>query len=118
MLIHCLHECMSCCCVLLMKVCSERERRLALRQMKLELQASGKALPQEIIELSGVSMTDQELQQLDREIAQDQLLKDLGKVLTMVKREPDAWPFEQPVTEEIAPGYHQVGLRYCFSVCV
>ncbi|XP_048779537.2 uncharacterized protein LOC125682944 isoform X2 [Ostrea edulis] len=82
----------------------ERARRLALREQRAALLAEGKEIPPELMYVANPGNSNYTNKvELDEEVVEE-----MNRVLEMVKAHKDAWPFEEPVTEEDAPGYHDI----------
>ncbi|XP_061167049.1 uncharacterized protein LOC133175924 isoform X2 [Saccostrea echinata] len=89
----------------------ERAKRLELREQRAALLAEGKEIPPELMYVANTGHSkyvDDHDSYTNRVELDEEVVEEMNKVLEMVKAHKDAWPFEEPVTEEDAPGYHDI----------
>ncbi|KAL3842091.1 hypothetical protein ACJMK2_020155 [Sinanodonta woodiana] len=92
------------------KAREERSKRLQLREERARLMAEGKEIPEELWNHGTKNKYkdgyDSEDSRSDA-LSEDEIAG-MIKVVEAVKANKDSWPFLEPVTEEQAPGYHDV----------
>lgn len=87
----------------------ERARRLEQREQRAQLIAEGKEIPPELqYTASTYNSKYREEEEGQQPELDDEDIEEMEKVLEAVKSHKDAWPFMEPVDEEVAPGYHDV----------
>ncbi|XP_060070032.1 chromatin remodeling regulator CECR2-like, partial [Ylistrum balloti] len=89
----------------------ERAKRLEQREQRAQLIAEGKEIPPEL-QYTASSYNSKYREEEDN-VGQhpeldDEDIEEMEKVLETVKNHKDAWPFMEPVDEEVAPGYHDI----------
>ncbi|KAK3602637.1 hypothetical protein CHS0354_034227 [Potamilus streckersoni] len=93
-----------------LKAREERSKRLQLREERARLMAEGKEIPEELWNHGTRNKYkdgyDSEDSRSDT-LGEDEIAG-MIKVVEAVKANKDAWPFLEPVTDEQAPGYHDV----------
>ncbi|XP_021345176.1 uncharacterized protein LOC110445105 isoform X2 [Mizuhopecten yessoensis] len=89
----------------------ERSRRLEQREQRAQLIAEGKEIPPEL-QYTAVAYNSKYREDEERSGQVPELdiedIEEMDKVFEAVKNHKDAWPFMEPVDEEVAPGYHDV----------
>ncbi|KRY21522.1 Cat eye syndrome critical region protein 2, partial [Trichinella patagoniensis] len=85
----------------------ERARRLELRLKRQELLAEGRDLSEDVLGRAASSVNYAYTNELDIQMELEHMYGQLEKLIDSFKESPDAWPFLEPVTEDIAPGYFQ-----------
>uniref|UniRef100_K1PW96 Cat eye syndrome critical region protein 2 n=1 Tax=Magallana gigas TaxID=29159 RepID=K1PW96_MAGGI len=89
----------------------QRAKRLALREQRAALLAQGKEIPPELMYVANTNSSkyvDDHDSYTNRVELDEEVVEEMNRVLEMVKAHKDAWPFEEPVAEEEAPGYHDI----------
>ncbi|KAJ8298613.1 hypothetical protein KUTeg_022673 [Tegillarca granosa] len=77
-----------------------------MREQRARLIAEGKEIPPEL--LYTASPFHSKYEDSDRPELDDDTIDGMIKVIESVRDHKDAWPFYDPVDEEVAPGYHDV----------
>ncbi|XP_074660440.1 uncharacterized protein LOC141912911 [Tubulanus polymorphus] len=87
----------------------ERELRLKLREERAALIREGKEIPPELMNVSTGKYATTPRNRLPSDSPElDDMILCMFKIFDIVRKHEDAWLFSEPITEEWAPGYHDI----------